>query len=209
MGVYHPLRTFWRMVRNAQEVRTWKRRGCPVPPPHLIKQQVLCNYAKEYETNVFVETGTFYGDMVEGMRHVVKTIHSVELSRDLYERAVYRFRNDPHIHLVHGDSGEVLDRIVRELHESALFWLDGHYSGGITARGQSNTPVVQELESVLRFPEYRHVVVIDDVHCFGTEDGYPTMTELRHIVHQRNPVLRMIVANNMIAILPAPSKAQV
>ena len=38
--------------------------------------------------------------------------------------------------------------LVRQLDGPALFWLDGHYSGGDTAKGELDTPVSAELESI-------------------------------------------------------------
>jgi hypothetical protein len=61
------------------------------------------------------------------------------------------------------------------------FWLDGHYSDGITFKGDKDTPIVDELNHIsMNLDRYNEVcVLIDDVRCFDPEcpyvfTGYPT-----------------------------------
>lgn len=56
-----------------------------------------------------------------------------------------------------------MPQIVAELGHPALFWLDGHYSGGGTAKGKQETPISLELRAVLDAPASVRVFLIDDV----------------------------------------------
>jgi non-ribosomal peptide synthetase component F len=59
----------WRLKRlQCAELGRWESRGRPVPPPHLVKQVVLQNYAANYGIRTFVETGTYFGEMVGAMK---------------------------------------------------------------------------------------------------------------------------------------------
>lgn len=58
----------------------------------------------------------------------------MELSKELYEKARKRFRGEKHIELIWGYSGVEMEKIMGKLGQPALFWLDGHYSAGETAR---------------------------------------------------------------------------
>jgi hypothetical protein len=49
------------------------------------------------------------------------------------QKAKHRFRADPNIHILQGDSGEILPKIMGDISQPCLFWLDEHYSGGINA----------------------------------------------------------------------------
>src|SRR5256885_14486168 len=158
-----------------------------VPPPHVVKQRVLREYAERYQLKVFVETGTYRGDMVEAMKPLFDKIYSIELGDELFAKAKRRFERDTHIELIHGDSGKELGRILVRLQQPALFWLDGHYSAGDTARGEKDTPLYEELAQILRAPALGHVIVIDDARCFGSEPAYPTLPALRADVCSGGP----------------------
>src|SRR5213076_2583878 len=148
------------LTRNRQvdPLAEWERRGRPVPPPHVVKQQVLRGYAERYHLKIFVETETYRGDMVQAMKPLFRKIYSIELGDDLFEKATRRFKRDAHIELIHGDSGKELGRIMQRINEPALFWLDGHYSAGDTARGEKDTPLYEELDHILRAPDLGHVI---------------------------------------------------
>ena len=124
------LRQRWREARAEIE---WRRCGCPPPPPHRVKTRLLRRVAKQRDIRILVETGTFQGDTLAELRNDFARLHSIELSDELFNRAMERFKNDGKVSIWHGDSGEVLSDVVETLREPALFWLDGHYSGGETA----------------------------------------------------------------------------
>ena len=69
-----------------------------------------------------------------------KRIYSIELSEDLFNMAKKRFRNNSHIKIIQGDSGDVLKNVLIEITEPGIFWLDGHYSAGITVKGKKGMP---------------------------------------------------------------------
>lgn len=80
--------------------------------------------------------------------------------------------------LHHGDSACVLPELVRNLDHPVLFWLDGHYSGGTTAKGMMDSPISEELAAILGSPLKTHVILIDDARCFDGTHGYPYLDQL-------------------------------
>ena len=118
----------------------WDRRGRPVPPPHAVKERIVLDHARERGISVLVETGTLYGEMIEATLHSFRRIWSIELSPELGGRAAARFRRWPHVTIVQGDSGVELARVAAQVDEPAVFWLDGHYSGGSPRRVTSRHP---------------------------------------------------------------------
>lgn len=149
-----------------------------------------------------METGTYYGDMVEAMRADFDRIYSIELSRDLYEKAVVKFRGVNNVELIHGDSGTELKRILEKIRQPALFWLDGHYSAGVTARGAKDTPVYEELHHILDLNDGGHVVVIDDARCFGNDPAYPSLEELSKFITLKRSDVDIAVQDDSIRITP-------
>ena len=43
----------------------WTKNGCPIPPPHIVKQKTISEYRQKYKYTTLIETGTYMGDMVE------------------------------------------------------------------------------------------------------------------------------------------------
>jgi hypothetical protein len=82
----------------------------------------------------------------------------------------------------------VLLTVLQKLREPTLFWLDGHWSGGITAKGEKETPIVAECEAVLSHPVRGHVILIDDARCFTGENDYPTVAEMRALCERHAAV---------------------
>lgn len=193
-------------VRLAQPgaVRTWERHGRPDPPPHAIKQQVLREFSDRYGLRIFVETGTYWGDMVAAMMPQFDVIYSIELSTELYEKACRRFRHADQTTLIQGDSGAALATMVPKLDRPTLFWLDAHCSGGETARGASDTPVLEELKQILGAGT-GNVIIIDDARLFDTEPGYPTLKEVYTFIRERRPDLDVEVKLDSIRITPRRS----
>jgi hypothetical protein len=194
-------------VRDARkcllEYQEWLEKGASIPPPPAVKQEVLIRYAEEYRLRVLVETGTYYGDMVEATKDHFDKIYSIELSGELVEKAKKRFQLERHIEIIQGDSGEKLEHIMHEITRPALFWLDGHYSAGVTARGRNDTPIYEELTHILNAPDLGHVVVIDDARLFGTDAAYPTIEGLKEFVGSKRNNVQIIVEADSIRIIPA------
>jgi hypothetical protein len=151
-----------------------------------------------------VETGTFQGDMVDALKDRAKTIYSIELSPEFYKRATHRFRAYPHIHILQGDSGVVLQQVLDKISGTCLFWLDGHFSGGETARGDMDTPIVREVESILNSDIKDPIILIDDARCFDENEtgGYPSLERLRKWIETERPDFTFSVSNDLIRFHP-------
>jgi hypothetical protein len=182
-------------------VRRWKQEGRPVPPPPAVKQQVLRSYAQQYGLRTFVETGTFFGDTTAALRPHVDQVLTIELSPELAGRARQRFARAPNVHILEGDSSLLLPEILAQLREPALFWLDGHYSAGITARGNEDTPVRTELRAILEHPIRKHVILIDDARDFKGGE-YPTIEEVAETVRSHSSGYNFDLRDDIIRLTP-------
>lgn len=184
-----------------KQVFDWKyRMDRPGAAPHYLKQRIIAAYAKKYALATMVESGTFMGEMVDAMKSTFSTIHSIELDNALYERAVKKYSAEPNIHIHHGDSGNVISQILREIHQPILFWLDGHYSGDGTALAELQTPIYKELKGILEHDVKSHVILIDDARLFVGHDDYPTMEELFTFIKKYRPGVVVESADDIIRV---------
>jgi hypothetical protein len=138
--------------------------------------------------------------MVHAMKKSFARIISFELDHNLAVQAQQRFADDNHIQIIQGDSGKLLGDYLATINEPCLFWLDGHYSGGITAKGALETPIENELTAILSHAVDGHVILIDDARCFTGENDYPTLNELRNFVAERKPNYNFSVEHDAIRI---------
>jgi hypothetical protein len=138
------------------------------------KQNIVLSYAREYAVKCFIETGTCFGNMVHTIKDEVERVYSIEVDDTLFNIARLRFSFSPNVTILNGDSGETLHRLLPTVRERCLFWLDAHYSGGITGKGLTDTPIIQELKAIDAHVVKNHIILIDDVRCFGNGD-YPSL----------------------------------
>lgn len=171
-----------------------------IPPPPSYKQKVLQEYAKEYNCDTLVETGTYMGDTTIASSPFFKQIFTIELSPTLHENAKIRFTEHQNITALCGDSTHVLPDILPQISYKCLFFLDGHYSGGITACGELETPIMAELDIILH-KQKSCVIIIDDARCFGFDKDYPTIFMLKRFVHKISPKAEIENYDDMIRIV--------
>ena len=176
----------------------WNKKGCPVPPPHIVKRMTIKEYKEKYGYEVLVETGTYLGTMVEAQKKRFQKIYSIELDVDLFNKAAKRFKKDKNVVILKGDSGKVLPNILLEINEPAIFWLDGHYSGGITAKGEKECPIYEELDAIFQSKKFNHILLIDDAGDFSGKGDYPTIDQLTHYIKSHNDKYQVEVKHNII-----------
>ncbi len=191
---------YYIMLRDRKEYLVWMLKGSMNPPPHFVKQKTIQKYSKKYGCKTLIETGTYYGDMVAAQRQYFDKIVSIELSQELYELCKERFKNDQGVLLYQGDSSNVLPKIIDSIGASAVFWLDGHYSSGITAKGEKECPIFEELHAIFSVRQDEHVVLIDDARCFIGEGDYPTIAGLTKYIKDADSEYQVEVKNDIIRV---------
>jgi len=188
------LKAFYKMLPKSFQQRILTYR---IKKGMKIKQSTIEEFQKKYGYNVLIETGTFLGDMVEAQRNNFKRIFSIELQYDLAEKARERFKEMRHVKILQGDSGGLLKTILTEVKEPAIFWLDAHYSGGLTAKGDKECPIYEEIDAIFATKE-NHVLLIDDARYFNGKGDYPTIDQLTKYIRDRDPRYKVAVENDII-----------
>lgn len=191
-----------RKIRHKSELAKWEDKGRLSPPPHIVKQKTVKEYADKYSLHTLVETGTYFGDMIYATRDIFTKIYSIELDPLLNDIARKKFRKFKHIAIIQGDSENILPEVLNQIIEPSLFWLDGHYSGSMTSKTNKNTPIMQELEHILNHPIKNHVILIDDAREFVGQNDYPTIEAVSEFVFSKRSKEEYIleVKNDIIRI---------
>ena len=103
---------------------------------------------------------------------------TIEPAQQFYEAAAARFKGNNRVTVEFGTSEQVLPRVLSSLGgRDVTFWLDGHWSGGETFKGQQHTPIWDELDAVSASASSlgKLAILIDDARCFDPSD--PTYAE--------------------------------
>ena len=140
------------------------------------------------------------GEMIDAVLNIFPKIISIEFGSELADRAKKRFSSYSHVKIIQGDSGKVLPEVMDDITEPCLFWLDAHYSGGVTAKSDLETPIVKELCVLLEHNCPDHVILIDDAREFTGQNNYPLLDEVRNLILAKRPEWVMQVKDDVIRI---------
>jgi len=172
-----------------------------IPPPHAIKTRTVINYAQGHNVRVLIETGTCLGEMARKCSKHFKSIWTIELSETLAAEATRRLARYRNVTVRCGESSELLPQILAPICAPAVFWLDAHYSGGVTAKGATECPLERELQMIAEHPCQDHIILIDDVRLMGS-GAYPSFERVCELVRRINPRYRVEVRDDILRCEP-------
>jgi hypothetical protein len=119
---------------------------------------------------VFIETGTLHGKTILSMEKHFNKLYTIEVYEKLYTNCKNKYKGDK-IEFILGDSSIVFQDLLPTISQDTIFFLDGHYSSGVTSFGEKHCPLYEELEMINTKFEYNGIIIIDDARLFGKLDG--------------------------------------
>lgn len=170
-----------RNIKIDNDLISYIDRNFELPCPNSIKNSVLLRNG--FADGIWVETGTYLGDTTEVLSKSAPMVYSIEPSQALVEKARARFAHHENIHILHGLSETELPKLLSQdqlRNATVNFWLDGHYSAGVTHQGPQETPIIEELQAIEKnLSQLKQVAIfIDDIRCFAPNSPYPTLDYL-------------------------------
>ena len=128
--------------------------------------------------------GTYLGRTTELLAKLGSQVYSIEPEIKLFNRAHILFSNYSNVQILNGTSEDVFPSLLPRIKGDVNFWLDGHYSAGITFKGPQDTPILNELECISRnIGNFSRIcVLVDDIRCFNPRlpefASYPSLDTL-------------------------------
>lgn len=118
---------------------------------------------------IIIETGTLRGELTVRLPALFPIVHTIELSKELYDR----HPDDDRVCWHCGDSRTWLREL--DFQEPVLFYLDAHFfksksNHALHVVGAHDFPLWDELD-IIAPRQFADVVVVDDVHSFATVRG--------------------------------------
>ncbi len=161
----------------------WSQRGFASPSPIFVKHS--CLKRNSYPNATWVETGTYLGETTSLLQKLAIKVFSIEPEPTLFSNAKLLFGKHKNVEILNGTSENILPNLLPKINGNVNFWLDGHYSAGITFKGERDTPIIQELAAISdNFSHFDKVcVLIDDVRCFNPQiDEYSTYPHIDTLI---------------------------
>lgn len=208
------LKSFNKIYRKVKRKFYLSEQIFPIPEISTKRNDILEISQQFLDAKIFVETGTFFGDTIQFFKNNFTRLYSIELSEELADRAKKRFQNDGNISIVKGDSSVELSKILKEIDEPCIFWLDGHYSSEFwlgkefiqTSKGKKDTPIREELNQIFNHKIKDHIILIDDARLFTNQHDYPGIKKIKRMTSKLLPSHTFEVKNDIIRILPGNNK---
>jgi len=177
------------------------------PPSELMLQ-----LKDRYELRDFIETGTYYGGTAVWAASHFDNVTTIEYSREIFEEAVARHGKVRNINFIFGDSRSVLNAIVPKLSRPAIFWLDGHWSGGQTYGENDECPLIDEIYAI-NISTHAHLLFIDDARLFTSPpprphriEQWPSIGEVIEALKFGNHKYYIVVVEDAIIAVPEYAK---
>lgn len=152
----------------------------------------VTKYVNCRDYRIAVETGTLFGDSARKLNRFFPEVYTIEINRELFEKAVVRLKKYPGIKVLFGDSQVVLKDLVQKLQGPCLFYLDAHFSGdrstdwkasrwkgykvdtgcaGDRSNPENQVPLFEEIRLIHDFVKSECIIYIDDVDKFDEKSG--------------------------------------
>ena len=202
---------FFRSLKRQNDMRRREKRyfkailrGEYPVPPQSVKLAVMRQNVSDPRPGTFVETGTYYGDTVEAIKDMYQSVISIEVDPALHQKACARFAGDGKVQIVLGDCAKKLPEILATLQEPAVFWLDGHYSGGGTGKGEVEDPILISLNQIAAHSIRGHVIFVDDARTFDGREGRPDISDVFSCIKKIDGRYIIRIQNDIIVATTTP-----
>jgi hypothetical protein len=135
-----------------------------MPSINIIFLNLLKKSFQQYP--IFIESGTYIGDTIFEMENYFDELHTIELSNHHYELTKKKY-NGNKINFYLGESSDIFVNLLPKINKPAIFFLDGHWSSGNTARGSKDCPLIEEISNIKKYFDNEGIIIIDDRRLFG------------------------------------------
>jgi hypothetical protein len=173
-----------------------------------IPSNLVISLKDEFSLKYFIETGTFLGNTACWASQYFEKVYTIENSEKLWQQASSRYSGLGNVQFVMGDSRDKLQEVVIDIKSPAIFWLDAHWSGGITFGEGNECPLLEELKVIVH-ESYEHFILVDDARLYLTPppkphlpEQWPDIVSVINVLNS-NRSRFIIIMNDVIVAVPS------
>jgi hypothetical protein len=177
---------------DLKELIKWKNLyNYSEPFPTFVKKEVFNEFNSS--SKIWIETGTLVGDTAKYLSKVAKFVYTIEPSEKYYNISLKNLTNCENVKIYNDTSENKLNDILEIIkpNSEVCFWLDGHWSGGDTFKGETDTPILSELDTIERYLNKfsKLHILVDDFRIFdigNSTEIYPSKEVLIEYAAKNN-----------------------
>src|SRR4051812_42386278 len=110
--------------------------------------QLAADLSRQANIRRAVETGTYRGKTARKLAGIFPSVITIELDQELHRAAVEKLADLPGVQARQGHSADVLKDVAADAGAPTFYFLDGHFSGGVTSGDEDECPLLRELEAI-------------------------------------------------------------
>lgn len=153
--------------------------------------------AKDFNLNIFIETGTGNGNTVRKVSPYFEIVHTIEIDKDRAKRNRQDLSRFSNVTVHTGSSVDILPGILGTILEPAMFWLDAHWSNDGIPRPEIECPLLQELD-ILKMYNQSGYILIDDARLFQKlpepHRNWPNLNDIKKLLPDMTIIDDVIVS---------------
>ena len=154
---------YWQKIRKIKakdklDLSFWLKNGLSLPPPEIIKHNIIVKYAKKEKAKIFVGPDSYIGErlpILEIFFHKIVVINSWE-----------------------GNFTKSLSSKIAKLKGTAVVWIDA-----LTNLEQNNKNVaiqqIQDIIDTVTYTDLQHILLWDNAHVFLNNPHMPHIQEVK------------------------------
>jgi hypothetical protein len=174
-------------------------------PPH----ELVLALRDAYRATTFFETGTYEAHTTRWAARCFTSVITVEASPELHAAAKAYGSHLANVEFIRGDSRTVIRSRIANLPRPAIFWLDAHWSGGLTHGEADECPLIGELAELCDSGR-DDFILIDDARLFLAPPPPPHRSEqwpsidviLQTLQGGRRPTIAAIIDDVIVVVPP-------
>ena len=174
--------------------------------------EIIYKLKEVYGINNFIETGTYQGHTAYWASQLFEQVFTIEYSQDIYQKVTEKYGHIKNIDFLYGDTRNLLQNTLSKLESPSLFWLDAHWSGGLTYGESDECPLLAEIEIINR-SDCEHFIFIDDARLFLSPpppphlpQQWPDISAILNLLNSVKNSRHIVIVDDVIIAVPVSAK---